>query len=178
MPSRTCRSNCRLRSVLIYVRHGDDRGEDEYRHDRRLNDRGRKKAAKEAARLIERYGHPDVVYVSPFRRAIETLDCMTVKFARPVEVLRDPRIAQHLSDKQQREPRVSPQTLEAVAIFEDRRAFERRVAKHVTHAREKSRAGATIWCITHQVVIEEVAGHFGVEISRDLDFLDHVAMLG
>jgi broad specificity phosphatase PhoE len=177
MRSRTCPSNCRLRVVLIYVRHGDDRGKDEYRHDRRLNDRGRKKAAKEAGRLIEKYGHPDVVYVSPFRRTIETLDCITVKFVRPVDVSRDPRIAQHLSAKQQREPRVSPQTLEAVAILEDRRAFERRVADHVAHARERSRAGATIWCITHQVVIEEVAGYFGVKISGDLDFLDHVVMV-
>jgi broad specificity phosphatase PhoE len=163
--------------VLIYVRHGDDRGNDVYRHDRRLNVRGRKRAAKEAARLIERYGHPDVVFVSPFRRAIETLDCMTVHFARPVEVHRDPGVAQHLSDKQRRDPHVSPQTLEVIVVDESRDMFQKRVADHVGQVRKRAEAGGTIWCITHQAVIEEVAVHFGAKIPGDLDFLDHVVML-
>lgn len=163
--------------MLIYVRHGDDRGEDVYRHDRRLNDRGKKKAGREAKRLIEKYGHPDAVFVSPFRRAIETLDCMTVHFGRPVEVCRDPRIAQHLSDKQRRDPSVAPETLEVIVVDEDREAFKRRVAEHVAHARGRVQTGATIWCVTHQIVIEEIARNFGVDAPNDLDFLDHVVML-
>lgn len=30
--------------MLIYIRHGDDRNDDVYRHDRRLTKRGREKA--------------------------------------------------------------------------------------------------------------------------------------
>src|SRR5712671_530312 len=99
--------------MLLYLRHGDDRGTDVYRHDRRLNSRGKKKAVKEAKHLIEKYGHPDAVFVSPFRRAIETLDCMTACFVRPVEIHRDARIAQYLSEKQRRDPCLSPETQEA-----------------------------------------------------------------
>lgn len=164
--------------LLIYLRHGDDRGDDVYRHDRRLNDRGRKKASKKGRRLIEKYGHPDAVFVSPFRRVIETLDCMTVHFERPVDIHRDHRIAQHLSDKQRASPSISPETLEAIAIDEDAGAFRAMVQDHALDVRRRVAEGDAIWCITHQVVIEEVARHFGVEISRDLDFLDHVMMLG
>jgi len=161
--------------MLLYIRHGDDRGDDVYRHDRRLNDRGREKAAKAAKRLIEKYGHPDVAYVSPFRRTLETLKAMTARFERPVAVRSDPRVAQCLSEKQRRDPQVSPETRALVTIDEDSDAFRRRVAAHVNEAR---RASGVVWCITHQAVVEEVARHFGVDVPRDLDFLDHVVMLG
>lgn len=164
--------------MLIYLRHGDDRSDDIYRHDRRLNDRGKKQAAKKAKRLIQKYGHPDAVFVSPFRRAIETLGAMTVHFVRPVDVHRDRRVAQLLTDKHKRDLSVSPETLEAITIDEDREAFSRRITGHVEDVRRRADAGATIWCITHQAVIEEVAGHFAVKISGALDFLDHVVVLG
>lgn len=162
--------------MLIYLRHGDDRGSAIYRHDRRLNDRGREKASKQARRLIEKYGHPDVVYVSPFRRAIETLEVMSLRFEREVPIRRDPRIAQRLSEKQRRDPKISPETRAQITIDEDRDAFRRRVAAHVEEVRR--RASDMIWCITHRAVIKEVADRFDVKISGDLDFLDHVVMLG
>lgn len=161
--------------MLIYLRHGDDRGNDVYRHDRHLNDRGRKKAGKAADRLIEGYGHPDTIYISPFRRAIETLEAMYDHFQRDVTVHRDPRIAQHLSAKQQAQTLVSPETAAQVALIEDEATFRRRVAEHVDEMR---RTSGVVWCITHQAVIEEAAEHFSVKISGSLDFLDHVVMLG
>ncbi len=166
--------------MLLYLRHGDDRDDDVYRHDCRLTDRGKKKASKQAERLIEKYGHPDRVFVSPFKRTLETLAAMSEHFSREVEVHRDPRVAQHLSQKQQGAPSVSPETLAQVAIVEDRDAFRRRVRDHVEDVlrRLQRRASEVIWCITHRAVIEEVADHFGVEISGGLGFLDHVAMLG
>jgi phosphohistidine phosphatase SixA len=160
--------------VLIYLRHGDDRGDDVYRHDRRLNDHGREKAAKAAKRLIEKYGHPDIVYVSPFRRTLETLDVMTARFVRPVVVRCDPRIAQHLSEKQRRDPKISPETQAQITIDEDRATFQARIEDHVRTVRDLT---GLIWCITHQSIIERVAEHFDVKMPKDLDFLDHVVML-
>lgn len=160
--------------AIIYLRHGDDRGNDVYRHDRHLNDRGREKAPKAAKRLIEKYDHPDVVYCSPYRRAIETLDAMTERFERPVVVRCDHRVAQCLSEKQQRDPQISPGTLAQIIVTEDEGAFRQRVAAHVA---EVKRQTGVVWCITHQAVIEKVARHFGVEISGKIDFLDHVLML-
>jgi broad specificity phosphatase PhoE len=162
--------------MLIYLRHGDDRGNDVYRHDRPLNDHGRHRADKEARRLIAKYGHPDRVAVSPFRRTRETLEAMVPHFDRTVEVHQDPRIAQGLSSKQQREPRISPETLAVITANEDKEAFQHRISAHVRDARTWAAIG-TVWVITHQAVIEEVAPHFGVRIPSNLDFLDHVVML-
>jgi broad specificity phosphatase PhoE len=159
--------------MLLYLRHGDDRGDDVYRHDRRLNDRGREKAAKAAKRLIEKHGHPDVAYVSPFKRAIETLDVMSTRFDRPVDVRRDPRIAQCLLGK--RDPQVRPETRSVIDVTESLDAFRSRIAAHVAEARAMP---GVVWCITHQAVIEEAARHFGVDVSSDLDFLDCAIMLG
>lgn len=163
--------------MLLYMRHGDDRdhGDSDYRHDRHLNDRGREKASKAARCMIEKYGHPNIVYVSPFRRAIETLDAMSDRFDRPVDVRRDPKIAQYLRHKA--EPQVSPETAKHIAIAEDRDAFRRRVADHVDEARRQNGTTHVIWGITHQIVIEEIAVYFNVELSDDLDFLDQVVMI-
>jgi broad specificity phosphatase PhoE len=163
--------------MLIYLRHGDDRGEDAYRHDRRLNDRGRKQAGKKAGQLIRKHGHPDTVFVSPFRRTIETVNCMTARFERLVAVHCDARIAQLLTEKHLRDLSVAPDTLDAIHTEENRKLFQRRVKDHVRDVRARAARGAVIWCITHQVVIEEVARRFEVKISGDLDFLDHVIML-
>ena len=161
--------------MLIYLRHGDDRGNDVYRHDRPLNDRGRKKVGKAFGALAEKYGHPDTLFVSPFRRAIQTLEAMVQQFKRPVVIHPDPRVAQCLDGK--RDPRISPETAAQIAVDEGRAAFRARVSDHVGDVRRRSQAGAVIWCVTHQMVIEEVAGYFGVKIPGDLDFLDHVVML-
>jgi broad specificity phosphatase PhoE len=162
--------------VLVYLRHGDDRGNDVYRHDRSLNDRGKKKAGKAFGDLAEKYGHPDTVFVSPFRRAIQTLDSMAASFERAVEIHRDPRIAQYLGEK--RDPSISPETAALVIVVETKDAFRTRVREHAQDMQLRSTAGTAIWCITHQIVIEEVAHYFDVKIRGNLDFLDHVGMLG
>jgi len=162
--------------MLLYLRHGDDRGDDFYRHDRPLNDHGRIKAGKKARQLIEKYGHPHRVFFSPFRRARDTLIAMTPHFIRPVEVHQDPRLAQHLSSKQQRDPRISPETLAMIAVREDEETFHRRIFAHVTDMRAWSAIGS-VWSITHQAVIEAVVPYFDKTISKNLDFLDHVIVM-
>jgi broad specificity phosphatase PhoE len=162
--------------MLLYLRHGDDRGNDIYRHDRPLNDHGKHRAGKEARRLIKKYGHPNRVFVSPFRRAQETLTAMALHFDRPVEVHQDPRIAQLLSSKQQQDPHISPETRAVIIVNEDEKAFRHRVATHVRDARAWA-AISMVWGITHQAVIEEIAPHFDTEVPKSLNFLDHVIML-
>lgn len=163
--------------MLLYLRHGDDRGDDVYRHDRHLTDRGKKKAGKAFDGLAAKYGHPNTIFVSPFRRAVQTLEALATQFKRPVSVHCDPRIGQYLGEK--REPRVSPETLAFIVVAETRATFRARVLDHVEDVRRRVQTGAAvIWCITHQIVIEEAAEYFDVKIPRDIDFLDHVVMLG
>lgn len=160
--------------MLIYLRHGDDRGPAKYRHDRHLNARGRKQARKASADLVARYGQPDAVLVSPFRRAVETLEEMSKHFTHAVGA-RDGRLAQYLGEKR-RAPRINPKTASCIDAAESKDAFRARVQEHVRDVQKRAKV-ASIWCITHQIVIEEVSGHFGMQIRADLDFLDHVVML-
>ncbi len=166
--------------MLIYIRHGDDRDDDpDHRHDRRLTDRGKRRASRLAKRLIKKYGHPEVVHVSPFRRTRETLQAMTERFTSPVIVHCDVRLAQYLSKKQQRAPDVSPDTASAGApIFETSDEFDLRVKQHVEemHRAGHHRSSGAIWCITHTIVVQRVAGYFNVNEPDDLDFLDHLVI--
>jgi broad specificity phosphatase PhoE len=158
--------------VLIYLRHGDDRRDDVYRHDRQLTLHGKEKASKKAKKLIENYGHPVSVYVSPLRRALQTFDVMsTDRFFRKVTMHKDSRLALHLGGK--KDPQVSPETLPFVALVEDRPTFEKRVLAQLDDVRQSK---GNTWCITHQVVIELIAEHAGVKISGSLDFLDHIVI--
>ncbi len=100
---------------------------------------------------------------------------MTSCFEREMVIRHDPRIAQLLSPRQQQDPKISPATRGQVTISEDRDAFRLRITAHVEEMRHQP--GPLIWVITHQGVIEEIAEHFGVKISGDLDFLDFVVML-
>lgn len=163
--------------MLIYLRHGDDRGNDIYRYDRPLNDRGKHRAAKKAEQLIDTYGHPHRVFVSPFRRTRETLAAMSLHFNRPVEIHQDPRIAQRLSSKQQRDPLISPETRAMITMNEDEDTFHQRIAAHARAMQQVWTAHRPVWCITHQAVIEEVAPHFGTRITDRLDFLDYLIAL-
>lgn len=162
--------------MLIYLRHGDDRGTDIYRHDRQLNDRGRKKARKAFGELAKKYGHPDTVFVSPFRRSLQTMEAIATQFKRPVDIHRDPRLAQYVGNK--KAPLVSPETAAVIALDESLETFRARIHAHVEDAKRRAQIGSSIWCITHQTVIEEVTRCFGMKIPGDLDFLDHIVMLG
>jgi broad specificity phosphatase PhoE len=163
--------------MLLYLRHGDDRGDDSYRQDRRLSPRGKRKVPKKVLRLIEAYRQPDTVFVSPYRRALDTLEAVLPYFQHRPYVVRDARIARRLSDKQQRDPSVSPQTLEPVNIHETDKMFRARVASHVEEVRRRAAEEEDVWCITHQAVIKEIAAHFGVKIHSGLDFLDILVAL-
>ena len=168
--------------MLIYIRHGDDRRDrDAYRHDRRLRKRAKKDAARLAAQLVEKYGHPEIVRASPFRRAVGTAETMVESLQNPVMVVRDIRLAQHLSEKQQANPDVSPQTLRSkVAIHETDEAFQRRIDDHVAEMKRSEffTSPTVVWCVTHTIVVEEVAARLGISFPQELNFLAYVVVGG
>lgn len=158
--------------MLIYIRHGDDRSGGPYRHDRELTKQGRAKAAKQAVRLIKKYGHPNTVHVSPFRRTLETLEAMTSHFLKEVQTQQDLRVAQRTRKKKKQ---LHPATLAILSSREpeDPGAFYQRV---VSHAKEIVVLPGVTWIITHRAVLKKVAKYFSVkEIS--LDFLDYFVII-
>jgi len=164
--------------VLIYLRHGDDHSDDfEYKHDRPLSDVGKRAAVKVAKRLIEKYGHPSIAYVSPFRRATETLDAMAGCFRRAVTVIRDPRIAQFFA-KSQRPPKIGKVLANVIDVDENKRDFRVRIDKHLDDVMlaNHHRSDVVVWCITHTVVLEYVANYFEDPLSDTPRFLEFIVV--
>lgn len=163
--------------MVIYIRHGDDHEKAaEYHHDRRLTERGRRRAREKAIELVDEYAGPVAILASPYRRAIETAKIMSAQVLVCMQA--DRRLAQHLSQKRQESPDVSPETARDCPIIESDDAFRQRVSEHLEQMRVEGldQPGVVVWCVTHQVVIEAVGDLLGVKVPRDLDFLDHVVL--
>lgn len=165
--------------MLIYLRHADDHDDDaEHRHDRGITGKGARKASKLANKLIEQYGHPTAIYVSPFQRTRQTAAAMSERFEHPVPVHQEPRISRLFGKKQQRDPDISSKTADAVPIVETRETFHARVRAHAEDMRLAGhhRSTPVIWCITHKIVVKDIAKHFGVVVPKDFDFLDYIVI--
>lgn len=163
--------------MLIYIRHGNDHSEDnKHHHDRGLSKSGWRKASKAATRLIEKHGHPAIVYVSPFRRTVDTVAAMAERFDRPVSVIQDPRIAQYFGKKKRRRGVEIGRVLAGIApIDHDKEAFRQRVAQHIDDVKlaDHHRSAAVVWCVTHTVVLRHIGKRFDEKVPDPLDFLDH-----
>jgi hypothetical protein len=126
---------------LVYIRHGDDEldqaavaalaraGHRVPEHDPPLNPRGVARARRAAEVLIRLYGHPDVVYCSPFERARQTVAAMVGAFRGTVYCGIDPGLSRYFSREEQKRPRMSPPTIAAcqVPIHESGTDFAGRV---------------------------------------------------
>ncbi len=165
--------------MLIYLRHADDHDDDaEHRHDRGITSSGAKQARKLAKKLIKKYGHPSAIYVSPFQRTHQTVNAMSERFEHPVPVHQEPRISRLFSHKQQRDPDIGRATASVVPIVEERDEFHARVRTHIEAMQLAGhhRSSTAIWCVTHKIVVKDVAKHFGVDMPKEFDFLDYIVI--
>jgi broad specificity phosphatase PhoE len=166
--------------VLIYIRHANDHVDDaKHRHDRHITNKGARKAAKLAKKLIKRYGHPSAIYVSPFRRTLQTATAMAARFEHAVPTHQDPRIAQHFSKKQQRRPDISRETARAgIPIVESRDDLRARVQSHIAAMRQAGhhQSSVVIWCVTHKIVVRTVGKSFRMKLPKSSGFLDYVVI--
>lgn len=172
---------------LVYVRHADDdpvtpalaTGAAPPEHDPPLNARGRRRALAAANALIALYGHPQVVYCSPFQRARQTVESMMGAFTGTVLFGVDPGLSRRFSKAEQRSPSISCDTwsMGPVPVIETSHEFAGRVDRHCKRVvarhfdrRPRSRDGdrgaaaggndPVVWCVTHALVMRRVAKRF------------------
>src|SRR5579872_517311 len=120
--------------MIIYIRHTNDEVTDPtHRHDHGVTDDGLRKAKRKARFLIKKYGRPETVFYSPFKRSVETMKAMVSQMGKhPVMVYRDPHLSRYFSKKEKRDPSIAPETKEAhPPIQETWKRFERRVDRHL-----------------------------------------------
>jgi len=160
--------------MIIYIRHGDDEDDDAtHRHDHHINKKGKKRARKVAKRLIKKYGNPNVIYCSPFRRTLETLYYMKEKIQNNPKIYIDPDLSRYFSTTEQLDPSVFPETMDKdIPIYENRNKFHKRVKNHIRrmekhkyHKNEK-----VVWCITHTLIMKDVGRYWSIDLPDHFDF--------
>lgn len=166
--------------MLIYIRHGNDHSEgNKHHHDRGLSDSGKRKASKQAARLIKKHGTPSIVHVSPFRRTLETYEAMAAHLDPRIQVVHDTRIAQYFGKKKKRRGiDIGRALAELAPVDADKAAFHLRVDQHIGEMKLANihRSDVVVWCITHSVVLKYLSKQFDQRMSRPIEFLDYIVV--
>lgn len=163
--------------MLIYIRHSVDNEEDPtYRHDARLTHKGKKLAASKGEHLIQKYGVPNIVYCSPFRRTRETLDKLlsSIQDTQHIKIVYDERIARHFSKSDQRNPDVAPTTLKTdIPIYESTDEFNKRIQRFARSMSSYALEDTVVWCITHTTAYKRMASYHRTRIPSHIPFAHH-----
>lgn len=164
--------------TVIYIRHGNDEDDDSnYENDPGLRQDRMKEVIKTTQELIRKWGHPDVIYVSPMYRSLQTVQLMVSQLPGFQNVGVSPNLSRYFTSKELKRGirAIRPQTLELkVPLGEDNHEFHRRIRKH--HEAVKSRGWyrddrPVVWCVTHALVMKRVSKYCHRKIPDHLDFL-------
>lgn len=159
--------------MIIFIRHSNDEGDDPtFIHDPNLTREGKELAKRKGRRIIEKYGQPEEVFCSPFRRTRQTLKYMLRGSAKP-KITYDGRLSRYFSSNEKRNPDVSGETIERckVPIYETPRDFSNRVREIILDLEKINHEKKVYWCITHALVYKKIAEHYNVKTSKKISFM-------
>ena len=168
--------------MVVYIRHADDNNKHtKHKHDPHITKRGMHNVKKTTKELISKYGCPDTIYVSPFRRCVDTVKIMVneinnINNNNKINVICDVNLSRYFSKSDKKHPRVSKTTLDYnVPIYETKREFHKRINNHIneTVKTEKSHNENIVWCITHALVYKNIAKKLHVSTNDRIDFLEY-----
>lgn len=164
--------------MLIYIRHSEDEFDDvTHAHDAKLTKDGKSLAYKRGARLLSKYGIPNVIYCSPFRRTRETLKYMLRNLPQQhlnkIKFIYDPNIGRHFSKGEQENPDVASATFKAdIPIYESRKDFHKRI-RRATRKLNSVAEKQVVWCVTHTTVYKRVANIYDMDLPRRIPYMHH-----
>lgn len=155
------------------MRHGNDHKPSIYKHDNSLNDvEGREEIIYHTKKLIKKYGHPQTIYCSPFKRAIQTVKIMRKVFTQPVNIYIDSKLSRYFNNNEKRSPSVSDKTLKyKPPIHETHEEFYARVDKVHCKMDKRAERNNTVWYITHYLVMKRVANNDNIQLPSYMPFL-------
>jgi broad specificity phosphatase PhoE len=163
--------------MLIYLRHGNDEvdGRPFHRDDRRLNIEGKKQVRRAAKALYKKYGLPDIIFCSPMKRAKETVKEIKRGLFKAtgskVKIIIDNKLSRYFNSREQEDPSILPETAKLkIPIFETKDAFKYRCKKQYNKCLRKAHK-AKIWCVTHVLVLKQVAAACKVQLPEHVPFL-------
>lgn len=167
--------------MIIYIRHSDDEDNDPtFIHDPKLTSKGVKLAHKKGKKLIKKYGIPEIIYLSPFRRAKQTLAQLLLYLSEEqknkIQIIEDPLLSRYFSSGQQKKVDVHRDTKRAnIPVKENKDKLNKRVKTQVEKMKENDFHinDQVIWCITHAIIIKKISSRFHVETPSHIPFVYH-----
>jgi broad specificity phosphatase PhoE len=170
--------------MLIVVRHAEEEASSEctYAHDAKITPKGMNEAFQLGNTLLRKYGLPDYIFVSPFRRTITTLDNMLSKVKyedkKKIQVFKEINLGRYFSKSQQNFPDTHPDTHVGGLLHttEDKEHFKNRTHRIIKKIHNIAKSGKVVWVITHVVVFKRFAKFYNIEIQPYVDFLDNIIL--
>lgn len=163
--------------MLLYIRHSNDEYKDAtYLYDKKITEVGAKDMIKFTEKLVMKYGLPDVIYCSPFRRCRYSVKFMLRhlrnKYNHVPQIEMEPRLSRYFTHKEKLNPQISNNTAKyEVPIYESWGDFKKR-NKEIIHKYERYvYEEKKVWVLTHTLVIREVCRHYNIEFPKWIPFL-------
>ena len=162
----------------IYIRHADKEyangDADLYKHDPGITASGVEKTKMVARHLVDQWGAPDRIIVSPYRRTRETAQIMNGILSEKVPMHIDSELSEYLGNHRTVPIDVTESTLvhgpPHPETFPEMKA---RVRKHhntiTSYARKKDQG--VIWIVTHGLIIKQVASLIGIKMGKEFPSL-------
>lgn len=176
--------------MIVYVRHGNDEEKTpKYHHDNRMTSKGGKDVKRFIKFFIKKYGKPDLIICSPFRRAVDTLEVMMNYLqstdnkhpdAKSPEIVIEPKLSRFFSASEKKDPSVHKATLVyGPPIMEKRKEFHHRTTKFFNNMIRKGylKDGKLAMVITHALVLKDCAKEANVNLPEHYDFLEYFALV-
>jgi len=170
--------------MVVYIRHGDDNNKHtKHKHDPHITKQGIDNVRNITKELIRKYGCPNTIYVSPFRRCIDTMKVMlheinstneiNKKKKNKVRLVCDVNLSRYFTKSDKKHPKVSKKTLDfGIPIYESKKDFHKRINYHVTETAKKHHENV-VWCITHALVYKNIAKNLNITTNNRIEFLEY-----
>lgn len=167
---------------ILYLRHSEDsEGNSTFLHDAKLVNSGKRDSYKKAVHLVNKYGFPTKIYISPFERARETAIYFSkaLKLIDPkkkVEFRIDPKLSRFFTKKDQKNPEMRDKTKRYnPPVYEEIDDLYSRINKQLLSMRERGylnpNGKITIWCLTHALFCKKMLLISGLESPEHIPFL-------
>lgn len=153
------------------MRHGNDDKKSNYKHDKSLNSlpETENQIIQFTKSLIKKYGYPDKIYCSPFKRARATLEIMLKLINKKVKVIIDPNLSRFFTRNEQKNVSVRRQTLKYdPPLYENKKSFHKRVDKV---EKKNYCTCCNVWHITHYLVLKRICQNNNIPIPNHMKFL-------
>lgn len=161
----------------VYIRHGNDEKKSNYKHDKSLNSLSDTETdiINFTKKLIKKYGYPDRIYCSPFKRARATLTIMLKVLDKDkVDVHIEPNLSRFFTKNEQKNVSVRKHTLiYNPPIYENKKSFHKRVDKV---QKDQFCTCCNVWYITHYLVLKRMCENKNIAIPNHMKFLWHTVI--